>query len=134
MAVTYHAVLGLLSGLAPLGPHLGLIQPLWATVIVIGFITIFSLYAIWMERKVSAHMQCRVGPMEVGLWHGWLQTIADGVKLMAKEDLMPRVADKVLFVTGPVIVFAGVFLAFVVVPFDLPEAESELVAGFHTEY
>jgi len=119
---------------------------LWVHLIVL-FITVFSMFAVWMERKQSAHMQCRTGPMEVGyldptifafgkrwrvlapfvgLWrklfpkaspHGWLQTLADGLKLMAKEDLIPRGADVALFVLAPIIAFLGVFAAYAALPF-----------------
>jgi NADH-quinone oxidoreductase subunit H len=101
---------------------------LLACLAVFGFINVFALFAVWLERKVSAHMQCRVGPMEVG-WHGVLQTIADGVKLTVKEDIVPRLADRVLFVVAPIIVFTGVFIRFVPLPFGDHLIGSDLNIG-----
>ena len=83
---------------------------------VLGFISVFALMAIWAERKVSAHMQSRLGPMRVGP-KGLLQTIADGIKLISKEDIMPAAADRPLFVMAPMFVFASAFAMFVVIPF-----------------
>ncbi len=83
---------------------------------VFGFINVFALFAVWLERKVSAHMQCRLGPMEVGP-HGALQTIADGIKLTVKEDIIPKLADRPLFILAPIIVFTGTFIRFVPLPF-----------------
>jgi NADH-quinone oxidoreductase subunit H len=90
--------------------------------------TLFPLFAIWLERKVSAHMQSRLGPMEVG-WHGWLQTLADGIKLLGKEDIIPAGADKPLFILGPVLTFAGVFLMLVVMPMGPHLIPSDLNVG-----
>ena len=87
-----------------------------ACLAVFGFINVFALFAVWMERKVSAYMQCRVGPMEVGPF-GALQTIADGIKLTVKEDIIPKLADKPLFILAPIIVFTGTFIRFVPLPF-----------------
>jgi NADH-quinone oxidoreductase subunit H len=83
----------------------------------LGFITVYAMFAIWMERKVAAHMQQRYGPMEVGGWHGWAQSIADALKLLFKEDLIPRDGNKFLFWIAPAIVFCGVFAGFIAIPF-----------------
>lgn len=85
--------------------------------LILGFVQVNALILVWLERKVAGHMQLRLGPMEVGP-HGLLQTIADGVKLVAKELITPRVADKPLFYLAPIIVFMPVLVAFVVVPFS----------------
>ena len=95
---------------------------------VFGFINVFALFAVWLERKVSAHMQCRLGPMEVGP-HGALQTIADGIKLTVKEDIIPRVADKPLFIIAPIIVFAGTLIRFAPLPFGDKLIASDMNLG-----
>jgi len=84
---------------------------------VIGLVTVNALFLIWMERKVSAHMQLRPGPMEVG-WHGAIQTIADALKLMGKELITPRDVDRPVFLLAPIVVFLPVLLSFLVIPFS----------------
>lgn len=80
-------------------------------------ISLVAMFSIWWERKVAGHMQGRLGPMHVGGWHGWAQSLADGIKLILKEDLMPKGADAFLFRLAPYLAFAPVFAAFLALPF-----------------
>lgn len=75
-----------------------------------------AIFAVWMERKVSGRIQDRLGPTRVGKF-GWLQGLADGIKLISKEDTMPALADTMLFKIGPYIVLTASFLAFMALPF-----------------
>jgi NADH-quinone oxidoreductase subunit H len=84
--------------------------------IVIGVLLLVIAYLIWVERKVMAHMQVRLGPMRVG-WHGLLQPIADGLKLILKEDIIPANASKLLFILSPAIAMVPALLAIAVIPF-----------------
>ena len=88
-------------------------------VIMLVFILANAIYLQYVERKVWAHMQGRLGPMRTG-WHGILQPIADAVKLILKEDIIPAKADKWIFSIAPVIAVAMAFGAMVVVPFGPP--------------
>lgn len=73
---------------------------------------------IWLERKVSGRIQDRLGPTRAGGLFGWLQSLADGIKLVQKEDLCPPVADSLLFRSAPYFVCVASFAAFMVLPFS----------------
>lgn len=79
------------------------------------FLLIFMLFAVYAERKIAAFIQDRLGPMEVG-YKGLLQTVADLLKLLQKESVIPTAADKKLFVLAPVWIFTTVLAAFAVLP------------------
>jgi NADH-quinone oxidoreductase subunit H len=85
-------------------------------VAVFAFLVVMTLFAIWYERRVVARMQVRPGPNRVGPF-GLLQSLADGLKLAFKEDIMPTLADKVVFFIAPIISTIAAVTAFSVIPF-----------------
>ncbi|MBM4342312.1 MAG: NADH-quinone oxidoreductase subunit NuoH [Deltaproteobacteria bacterium] len=82
---------------------------------VAAFVTVLGLVLIYAERKIAAHFQCRVGPYRVGP-HGTLQAVADAIKLLLKEDVVPAGADRLLHILAPVLSFAGMVLCIVALP------------------
>lgn len=105
-----------------------------------GFITVLVsvnvMILVWLERKISGLIQNRMGPMAVGvfkpgflvkrnsflkwisIWFGgWLQTLADGIKLLLKEDIIPKRADKAVFISAPVILFTASLMSYALLPF-----------------
>ena len=85
--------------------------------IVVNVVQLVVAYMIYVERKVIAHVQMRLGPMRVG-WHGLLQPIADGLKLFFKEDIVPDKADRIVFVLAPVMVLVPALVVYAVLPFS----------------
>ncbi len=87
-----------------------------ASVIVLFFILFVVLYLIYGLRKIMGWIQARIGPNRVGPY-GLAQTIADALKLLAKEDIMPAMADKWPFIIAPIIVFVPAYMVYLVIPF-----------------
>ena len=103
----------------------------WATVyilLVFGGLSVAVIAMNWLERKILAHMQVRLGPMRVGP-HGLLQPIADAIKLLLKEDIIPAEADALVFWIAPFIVVLAAFTVFVVVPFGPTHAITDMNIG-----
>ncbi len=88
----------------------------WA-LLLIGFLLVSAIFSVWLERKVAGRIQDRLGPTRVGGKFGWLQTLADGIKLLVKEDIVPADADHFMFRLGPYIALAGSFVAFLALPY-----------------
>jgi NADH-quinone oxidoreductase subunit H len=84
--------------------------------VVFGILLLTVAYMTWLERKVIADIQVRIGPMRVGPF-GLLQPIADGIKLFFKEDLIPGQVDRVLFLLAPALAVVPALIAFAVIPF-----------------
>ncbi|NUR48402.1 MAG: NADH-quinone oxidoreductase subunit NuoH [Hamadaea sp.] len=95
-------------------------DPWWLVLIkvvaIFVFLVVMTLFAIWYERRVVARMQVRPGPNRNGPF-GLLQSLADGLKLAFKEDIMPKLADKAVFFIAPVISTVCAFTAFAIIPF-----------------
>jgi NADH-quinone oxidoreductase subunit H len=92
---------------------------LWAVVLsvtVLGIAMTIVAYLTWLERKVAARFHNRVGPYYVGWPHGWLQPLADVLKLIVKEDLRPRRADALLYELAPVLVVVPALFGFALLP------------------
>ena len=90
-------------------------------VLIFVLLVLLTLFNIWFERRVVGRMQHRIGPNVNGPF-GLLQSLADGVKLALKEDLIPKAADKVVFLIAPVLVVVPAFVTWSVIPFG-PEAK-----------
>src|SRR4051812_2957969 len=94
-----------------------LAMPLIIILVILGVFPLLAGYIVLLERKVLADMQVRLGPMRVGPF-GFLQPIADALKLLLKEDIIPAAADKWIFYLAPVVSVFTAFTAFSVIPFS----------------
>jgi len=97
--------------------------------VVLAFICFNALFLIWLERKLSARIQLRLGPMQAG-FQGVFQTFADAIKLLGKEQISPRHTDFWVYVTAPILVFAPVVILFVTIPFGSGLVIRNLELGF----
>lgn len=86
------------------------------------------IFLIWVERKIAARVQDRLGPNRVGPW-GLLQSVADALKLLTKEDITPLGADKFIYNLAPIIAFASIVLLWAVVPFTPLHVGANLAIG-----
>ncbi len=92
------------------------------------FLLVYTVFAVYAERKVSAFIQDRLGPMEAG-YYGIAQTVADLLKLLQKEDIVPAAADRKLFLAAPIVIFTVVFAGFAVLPLTSGYAGSTAEVG-----
>ncbi len=97
-------------------------------VFLLPFIVFYAVLAIYAERKISAFIQDRLGPMEVG-YYGIGQTVADLLKLLQKEDIVPANAERVLFKIAPIVIFVSVFAGFSVLPLSASWSGAALSSG-----
>jgi len=95
-----------------------------------AFSALFALFGVYAERKVAAFIQDRLGPTETGKF-GMLQTLADGLKLIQKELIIPAAADKILFMMAPAIIFIAVYMGFAAMPWAPGVVPTSLNLGLY---
>src|SRR5207249_11544788 len=98
--------------------------------VVLNAVVLLVTYVTLLERKFAARMQSRIGPYYVGRPHGWLQPIADALKLMMKEDIVPTASDRWVYNLAPIVLLLPCLLIFATIPFapDLGCADLNLGA------
>jgi NADH-quinone oxidoreductase subunit H len=118
---------GLLESLMPLWAA-NLLMALIGAGLIITAISGVVILLVWLERKIIARMQDRIGPNRVGPF-GLLQTVADAVKLLSKEDIIPSRVDKVLFIIAPILVLAASLMAWAVIPWSPGVVPADINVG-----
>src|SRR5437660_1890999 len=117
MSTTLHHILA--NSIVLLALKLGVLLLLLPATLVVGYV----------ELKVMAHMQHRLGPMYAGVYHGWAQTLADGLTFIQKEDIMAAATDRTVFSMVPYITMLGAAMNFVVIPFSRQGVMHNLTLG-----
>jgi NADH-quinone oxidoreductase subunit H len=97
--------------------------------VLLNGVILLITYLTLLERKVAARVQSRVGPYRVGRPHGWLQPIADALKLLLKEDIIPAAADRPIYNLAPIVFLVPAFLMYAAIPFAPRLALADLQIG-----
>jgi len=124
----YPAVVGWLEGIGLPGWLAEILYRVGGGLLILTLIAILALVLVYMLRKVMGHMQCRLGPRVTGPF-GLLQTAADALKLMQKEDIIPARVDRFLFILAPYLVFFSCGMIFMVLPLSPTWILNDLEAG-----
>ncbi|MGH2818818.1 MAG: complex I subunit 1/NuoH family protein [Actinomycetota bacterium] len=109
------------------------LTPWWALaiklIVILSVVPVLALAGGYAMHKELAHLQHRLGPMYPGGFHGWAQTLADGIKFVLKEDIIPKAADKPVFSIAPAIIFVPVLMLYLVIPVDRSLIVEDLDVG-----
>ncbi|MBI2879412.1 MAG: NADH-quinone oxidoreductase subunit H, partial [Candidatus Rokubacteria bacterium] len=100
-----------------------------AAFVLLNAVILVVTYLTWVERKFAARLQSRIGPYRVGRPHGWLQPIADALKLLLKEDIVPTTADRAVYNLAPIVFLVPAFLMYAAIPFAPRLALADLQIG-----
>ena len=121
----------IIDGLLTLGIPTSFSTFIWVCIPILTVVlgsTLGVLVLVWLERKISASVQQRIGPEYAGPL-GMIQALADGLKLILKEDIIPARGDKILFTLGPAIVVIPVLISYLVIPFNYNLIISDIGLG-----
>jgi len=122
-----NGILGVMGTFLP-EPIVVLAKILISVTAIIVFAPLVMMYLTWLERKMVARIQNRIGPNRVGIF-GLLQPVADGIKMLTKEDIVPTSGDKFLHFAAPVLIVIPALLAFTVIPFGRGMIAADLNIG-----